>query len=113
MKTYYINVCPSSGIGIGFISMGNNENHALAELTRSLRMSIKIFNAHIEKENMSREIFKDKKERNVEILRTLRKPGRYAKQGYFYSPNSWPKVTIKEIQHAVTAAYVQEVWLGK
>lgn len=114
MNTYHINVAPSTGIGIGFVSMGENEQHALAELSLSLRQSIKIFNAYIEEgAGVNRDIFRQKKERNLEILRTIRKPGRYAFQkDNFYSPRSWPKVTVTKITRAITTSYVKEVWLG-
>lgn len=114
MNTYLINVAPHTGIGIGFISVGENEQHALAELSLSLRQSIKIFNAHIDRGiDANKEIFKQKKERNLEILRTIRKPGRYAFQkDNFYSPRTWPKVTVKKVTRAITTSYVKEVWLG-
>lgn len=111
---YKINVAPHTGIGITFISLGETENQALAELSLSLRQSIKIFKAHIEGEpDCNVPIFESKLERNLEILRTIRKPGRFAFQkDNFYRPNSWPKVTVTEITRSVTAAYVKEVWLG-
>lgn len=114
MNTYHINVAPSTGVGIGFISMGDDENHALAELSKSLRDSLKIFKAHIELgDSFSRGLYTQKMERNLELLRTIRKPGRYAYQkNNFYQPRSWPKVTVNILTHAVTAAYVKEVWLG-
>lgn len=114
MKAYHINVAPCTGIGIGFISIGENENHAMAELSRSIRDSIKIFNAHIEfGPECNIPIFERKRDRNIEILRTIRKPGRHAFQkDTFYSPKSWPKVTIQEMTRAVTSSYVKEVWLG-
>lgn len=114
MKAYHINIAPSTGVGIGFVAVGETENHALAELSKSLRDSIKIFNARIELgPTMDKSIHLRKKERNLEILRTLRKPGRYAFQkDDFYRPKSWPKVTVTEITRAIATSYVKEVWLG-
>jgi preprotein translocase subunit Sss1 len=114
MNIYHINVAPTTGIGIGFVGIGETENHALAELSLSLRQSIKIFKAHIDVGHPSnREIFTRKLERNLEILRIIRKPGRFALQkDNFYAPRSWPKVTVTEITRSITASYVKEVWLG-
>lgn len=114
MKTYQINIAPSTGVGIGFVAVGESENHALAELSKSLRDSIKIFNARIALgPAMDKSIHLSKKERNLEILRTLRKPGRHAYQkDDFYRPKSWPKVTVTEVTRAITTSYVKEVWLG-
>lgn len=114
MKTYHINIAPHTGVGMGFISMGENENHALAELSRSLRDSLKIFRARIEAgDRYSKGIYAQKMERNLEVLRTIRKPGRHAYQkDNFYQPKAWPKVTVTILTRAVTASYVKEVWLG-
>jgi hypothetical protein len=60
---------------MGFVTVGENENHALAEFSKSLRDSIKIINAKIACGECNINTRKPK-ERNVEILRTLRKPGR-------------------------------------
>jgi preprotein translocase subunit Sss1 len=114
MNTYHINVAPRTGVGIGFVGIGETENHALAELSRSLRESIKIFKAHIQEGHpMNKDIYRRKLERNLEILRTIRKPGRFAMQkNDFYSPRSWPKVTVVQITRSISASYVKEVWLG-
>jgi hypothetical protein len=48
------------------------------------------------------------KERNVEILRTLVKPGGFPKKNDFYRPNSWPKVTVTEITRTITTSYVKK-----
>jgi hypothetical protein len=45
MKAYQINIAPRTGVGMGFVTVG--ENHALAEFSKSLRDSIKIINAKI------------------------------------------------------------------
>jgi hypothetical protein len=47
MKAYQINIAPRTGVGMGFVTVGENENHALAEFSKSLRDSIKIINAKI------------------------------------------------------------------
>jgi hypothetical protein len=114
MKTYFINICPCTGIGIGYIVPGDNEAHACAELSWSLRAAIKIANAGIHAGHSSSKYFREQDLfRAKTSLRILRKPGRFAKvKGNFYPEHSWPKVTIKEITHAITAAYVKEVWLG-
>ena len=112
MNAYYIDLSPRSGVKIGFISLGDNENHALANLSNSFRKAIKICTAHING-NDCVNIWQRKKDRNIELLLTIRKPGRFAKQSSFYTvPDSWPKVTIKNITYPITAAYVNEVWLG-
>jgi hypothetical protein len=37
MKAYQINIAPRTGVGMGFVTVGENENHALAEFSKSLR----------------------------------------------------------------------------
>lgn len=116
MKTYYISVSPKTGIGIGFIAVGENENHALAELSLSLRQRIKIKTAHIIglASSQSVSIWEADIERHLEVLRTIRKPGRYClDKTNFYSKHSWKKVTVKEVTRSITAAYVEEVWLDR
>jgi hypothetical protein len=46
MKAYQINIAPRTGVGMGFVTVGENENHA-QEFSKSLRDSIKIINAKI------------------------------------------------------------------
>jgi hypothetical protein len=115
MNAYHINIAPHKGVGIGFIAVGENENHALAELSLSLRQSLKIFRAHLSVNEGTNTglIYEEKIQRNLELLRTVRKPGRYAFVNHrFYKKDDWPKVTVTQITKAVTAAYVKEVWLG-
>lgn len=113
MNTYYITLSPSTGISIGFVALGETENHALAELSLSLRQANKIFDAHLSINDSSSSFYVQKKQRNVELLRTLRKPGRYAADRInFYQGHKWPKIKIKQVTRAIVAAYVNEVWLG-
>jgi hypothetical protein len=37
MKAYQINIA-RTGVGMGFVTVGENENHALAEFSKSLRI---------------------------------------------------------------------------
>jgi hypothetical protein len=63
----------------------------LWEFSKSLRDSIKIINAKIAcgpECNIS--IHESQKERNVEILRTLRNQVGLLSKNDFYRPNSWP-----------------------
>lgn len=115
MIPYYIAVSPSAGVSIGFVSIGENPSHALAELSRSLRMANKIFTAHIEEgPDMNKSIFESKLDRNIEIIRTIRKPGRkcFVGESSFRIRFEYPKVTVKEVTTAISASYVNEVWLG-
>jgi hypothetical protein len=57
------------------VTVGENENHALAEFSKSLRDSIKIINAKIACGPECNISIHESQKRNVEILRTLRKPG--------------------------------------
>ena len=113
MPAYHINVAPHTGCGIGFISIGENENHALAELSLSLRQRLKIIRAQLSVLPSHSSSYKERDlERYLEILRTIRKPGRHCPKTDFYKEYLWEKVTVIKITKAVTAAYVEEVWLG-
>jgi hypothetical protein len=69
-------LAPSAGTGIGFTTVGDNERHALAGLSLSQRQSIQIFsNSYSRKGTMERDIFERENKRNMEVLRTIRKPG--------------------------------------
>lgn len=114
-KTYHINIAPSTGIGIGFVVPAENESHAIAQLSYDLRRGLKIQYAHMSKhpDSHSRQIWEQKWDRNREILRVLRKPGRNALDRTDFYNSKWPKVTVKQIESSITTAYVNEVWLGR
>jgi hypothetical protein len=108
MKAYQINIAPRTG-SVWDLTVGENENHALAEFSKSLRDSIKIINAKIACGPECNINTRKPKERNVEILRTLRNQvGLLSKD--FYRPNSWPKVTNRDYPYN-HKSYVKEVWL--
>jgi hypothetical protein len=91
MKTYLINVAPSAGTGIGFTTVGDNERHALAGLSLSQRLvNSNIQHSYSRRAPMERDIFERENKRNMEVLRTIRKPGRFAFQRTTsIGPNSW------------------------
>jgi hypothetical protein len=63
MKAYQINIAPRTGVGMGFVTVGERE-------PRSCRV-LKVFDPSI---------IRHAPKNTIEILRTLRKPGRLAFQ---------------------------------
>jgi hypothetical protein len=103
-----INIAPRTGVGMGFMTVGENAN-PLAEFSKSLRDSIKIINAKIAcgPEWLIYQYTKAKRAQCRDP--NTRKPVGFPKKNDFYRPNSWPKVTITEITRTITTSYVKSL----
>lgn len=113
-KSFRIMVHPKSGICHTFVALGETQNHALAELSLSLRQGLIICNARLKGGDLTDAQYVERDIKNYkEILRCIRKPGRYCKTDYNLPNPGWIKVKVKEITKAITVAYVKEVWLGR